>query len=237
MTAAVVAEDLGVRFYFDRQSRVVTPMMARWRRRGTSAWGIRGINFSVNNGESVALLGPSGAGKTTLLRTIAGVLAPDEGDLFARGRIASLLSVDAGLMPTLTGRENALLLSVLAGVPRRDARRLVPRIRERAGLHDEFVHPVSSYSQGMRARLAFAVSEQTDPEILLLDEVHEALDYEFRQSVDHRAAAVLRAGGVVIAAGHDHELLSRLCGRALLLKQGALVADGDFAGVQRQYVA
>jgi ABC-type polysaccharide/polyol phosphate transport system ATPase subunit len=237
MSAALVAEDLGVKFYFDRQSRVVTPMMAGWRRRGTSAWGIRGINFSVGNGESVALLGPSGAGKTTLLRTAAGVLAPDEGDLFARGRIASLLSVDAGLMPTLTGHENALLLSVLAGVPRRDARRLVPRIRERAGLHDEFDHPVSSYSQGMRARLAFAVSEQTDPEILLLDEVHEALDYEFRQSVEQRAAAVLRAGGVVIAAGHDHELLSRLCGRALLLKQGALVADGDFAGVQQQYVA
>ena len=102
--------------------------------------------FAVGNGESVALLGPSGAGKTTLLRAAAGVLAADEGRLSARGRIASLLSVDAGLMPTLTGRENALLLSVLAGVPGRmrsrerrgvDGRLIGPtqRVRRRQGLH------------------------------------------------------------------------------------------------------
>ncbi len=236
MSAAVTAERLGVRFFFDRQSRVMTPTMARLRRRTTASDGIRDVSFSVGPGEGVALLGASGAGKTTLLRTVAGVLAPDEGRIRARGRVGSLLAVDAGLMPTLTGRENCLLLAVLAGLSRREARRILPRIRERTALGSEFDHPVSTYSQGMSARVGFAVVEQVAPDILLLDEVHEALDQEFRAIVDERAHAILRAGGIVIAAGHDHVLLERLCNRALLLRSGRLVADGELERVRQQYV-
>lgn len=236
MSASITARGVGVHFFFDRQHRVVTPTLARIRRRGEDLWGIHDVTFTINPGEGVALLGANGTGKSTLLRTIAGVLPTDAGTLDTRGRIAALLSVDAGLMPSLTGRENAVLLGVLAGLSRRAARRSLDAIQERTKLADEFDHPVSSYSQGMRARLGFAVADQISPDILLLDEVHEAIDHDSRAFVEQRAREVLRSGGIVMAAGHDHTLLERLCGRALLLRRGQVVEDGEFAQVRRDYI-
>jgi lipopolysaccharide transport system ATP-binding protein len=236
MSAAVSTEGLGVHFFFDRQHRVVTPTLAKLRRRGSEAWGLHDVSLSIGAGEAVALIGSNGAGKSTLLRAIAGVLPADSGRVEARGRLAALLSVDAGLMPTLTGRENCVLLGVLAGLSRSEARRSLGEIRERTSLGDEFDLPVSSYSQGMRARLGFAVADQIDPDILLLDEVHEAIDHDSRTIVEGRAHEILRGGGIVLVAGHDHVLLERLCGRAVLMHGGVVEADGDFRQVQQQYV-
>ncbi len=232
----VDAHGVGVRFLFDRQRRVVTPTLARLRRRGPSEWGVRDITFSFMPGEAVAFVGPSGSGKTTLLRTIAGVLVPDAGMLEVRGPVASLLSVDAGLTPILTGRENAMLLGVLAGLPRRVAREALDRLHAWTALGDAFDRPISSYSQGMRARLSLGVALLTEPSVLLLDEVHEALDHDFRDIVEREAHTLLERGGVVVAAGHDHPLLERLCTRALLLREGSIAADGAFAEVRRAYV-
>jgi ABC-type polysaccharide/polyol phosphate transport system ATPase subunit len=236
VTAAVQAEGVGVRFVFDRQRRVLTPVLARLRRHQEEAWGLSEVTFAVGGGEGVALLGPSGSGKTSLLRTLAGVLTPDVGRLEIRGRVASLLSVEAGLLGVLTGRENSVLLGVLAGMTRSEARRELGRVQRRTGLRDAFERPVHSYSEGMRARLGYAAVEQTSPDILLLDEVHEALDHEFRAVVEARAHEVLRAEGIVVAAGHDHELLRRLCDRAILLREGRIVADGPFEDVRRAYL-
>jgi ABC-type polysaccharide/polyol phosphate transport system ATPase subunit len=194
------------------------------------------ITFTIGAGEGVALIGPSGSGKTTLLRTIAGVVTPDAGQLAVRGRVASLLSIEAGVMAVLTGRENTRLLGVLAGLPRREAEQRIEEVRARSNLGDHFDRPVLSYSQGMRARLGFAVAEQVQPDVLLLDEVHEALDHEFRNFVQERAQTMLAAGGIVVAAGHDHPMLERLCSRAFLLQRGVLQADGPFLEVQRTYL-
>jgi ABC-type polysaccharide/polyol phosphate transport system ATPase subunit len=234
--ARVRVSGVGVRFYFDRQHRVMSPTLARLRGRLTDVWGLRDVGLEANAGEAVALLGPSGAGKTTLLRILAGVFAPDRGRVEVDGRVASLLSVDGGLMPTLTGRENSLLLCVLAGMTRREARAAVEAVGARAGLVDEFDLPVASYSQGMRARLGFAAAVEAGPGVLLLDEVHEALDHEFRAYVEEVAAELLGRGGVVIAAGHDHPLLERLCRRGVLLERGRVTADGPFDEVRAAYV-
>jgi ABC-type polysaccharide/polyol phosphate transport system ATPase subunit len=234
--ARVRAEGVGVHFFFDRQHRVLSPTLARLRRRVTEAWGLRDVDLEAGAGEAVALLGPSGAGKTTLLRAIAGVLVPDRGRVVVEGRVASLLSVEGGLMPTLTGRESALLLCVLAGLSRREARTSLDAVGELAGLGAEFDRPVASYSQGMRARLGFAAAVQARPTVLLLDEVHEALDHEFRAVVEEMSGELLRRGGVVVAAGHDHPLLEGLCNRALLLERGRVAADGPFGAVRDAYV-
>lgn len=230
------AEHVGVRFFFDRHRRVITPNASRFRSGSSSTWGLREVSLSAHAGEGIALIGRSGSGKTTLLRLLAGVYVPDKGRLRVRGRVASLLAIDAGLIQLLTGRENALLLGVLGGLTRSESRRALARVKERCALGDAFEYPVSAYSQGMRARLGFAVAEEVEPRILLLDEVHEALDHEFRSIVQDRARELIASGGVVVATGHDHPLLEQLCHRAIYLHDGAIRADGPFQSVQRTYL-
>jgi lipopolysaccharide transport system ATP-binding protein len=236
MTVAIEARDLGVRFHFDRRSRVLTPAHAAVSLGASEAWGLRGVDVAVGPGEGIALIGPSGSGKTTLLRAIAGVMPADTGSISVAGRVGSLLSVDAGLLPTLTGRENAMLLCVLAGLSRAEAKASLERIKRSSGLDDWFERPASSFSQGMRARLAFTSAEQIGPEIILLDEVHEAFDHAFREVLENRARAALDAGGIVVAAGHDHDVLERICSKAVWLSNGRVVADGPFPEVRAAYV-
>ncbi len=232
----IVADRLGVEFLFDRHLRVVTPGEARLRGRGLTTWGLQDVSFEIRPGEGTALIGPSGSGKTTLLRVLAGVYAPDTGRIDIDGRVASLLSIDSGLLHLLTGRENALLLGVLSGLSRSRVVRALDDVKERSGLGDAFERPVLTYSQGMRARLGIAVAEEGEPQILVLDEVHEALDHEFRHFLQERAHALLEAGGVVVAAGHDHAMLASLCTRALWLDKGKLRAHGPFEDVQPRYL-
>ncbi len=227
---------MGVEFLFDRHLRVVTPGEARLRGRGLTTWGLQDVSFEIRPGEGTALIGPSGSGKTTLLRVLAGVYAPDTGRIDIDGRVASLLSIDSGLLHLLTGRENALLLGVLSGLSRSRVVRALDDVKERSGLGDAFERPVLTYSQGMRARLGIAVAEEGEPQILVLDEVHEALDHEFRHFLQERAHALLEAGGVVVAAGHDHAMLASLCTRALWLDKGKLRAHGPFEDVQPRYL-
>jgi ABC-type polysaccharide/polyol phosphate transport system ATPase subunit len=232
----ITVERVGIRFHFDRHLKVVTPTTARLRPHGSTKWGVRGVSFSTPGREGIALIGPSGSGKTTMLRVLARVYWPDEGRVAVRGRVASLLSIDAGLLSLLSGRENAMLLGVLEGLSRRAARRALESVKERSHLGDAFEHPVSSYSQGMRARLGFAVAEEIEPQILLLDEVHEALDHEFREILQERARKLIDAGGVVVATGHDHQMLESFCDRAIHLHEGSIRGDGPFAPVQRAYL-
>jgi lipopolysaccharide transport system ATP-binding protein len=235
-TASIQAEGLGVRFLFDRYQRAVTPVLALLRRASDETWGVRDLSFAVDAGEGVALIGPSGSGKTTVLRLIAGVFGPDAGSIQVNGRVGSLLSTEAGLHGLLTGRENAALLGVLAGMSRTQAEAQLERIKQATRLDDAFERPVLSYSEGMKARLGFAVAEHAGRDILVLDEVHEALDHEFRERVAERAEGVRTAGGIVVAAGHDHPLLATFCDRALWLKEGRVEADGDFEEVRRAYL-
>ena len=231
------ADRLGVRFWFDSLGRVATPARARISFHRSETWGLRNVSFDIGPGESVALLGATGSGKTTLLRALAGVVAADEGSIEVRGRRASMLSVDAGLIPSLTGRENGLLLSVLAGASRSQAKAGLEDMKERSGLGDAFDRPASTYSQGMLARLAFTAATECDPEVILLDEVHEAFDHSFRERLRTTSEAVISAGGILVAAGHDHDILARLCRRAFLVEAGRIAADGPFEEVRERYLS
>jgi ABC-type polysaccharide/polyol phosphate transport system ATPase subunit len=227
----------GVRFLFDRHRRVVTPMAA-WRCRGvTETWGLREVSIRAEAGEGIALLGSSGSGKTTLLRLLAGIYLPDEGSVQVDGQIASLLSIDAGLLPPLTGRENATLMMTLGGVRRSVAIGELDEVRQSSALDVQFERPVSSYSQGMRARLSLGVSEMFGASVLLLDEVHEALDHAFRAVLETHTHALCDRGGIVVAAGHDHPMLERLCSRGIWLEGGRVRLEGDFEDVRQAYLA
>jgi ABC-type polysaccharide/polyol phosphate transport system ATPase subunit len=233
----VAARGLGVEFVLDRHQRPVTPALARLRRSADRVWALRGVDLTLLPGESVALVGRSGSGKTTLLRAIAGVVVADEGEIEVRGRVGALLSIEAGLISILSGRENAELLGVLAGLSRSAMRARLDDVRDLAALGSAFERPVTTYSQGMRARLGFAVGQAAGAKVVVLDEVHEALDHEFRTLVAERARALTAAGGVVVAAGHDHGLLATFCDRAVHLEAGRVVADGPFDEVVAGYRA
>jgi ABC-type polysaccharide/polyol phosphate transport system ATPase subunit len=236
LSTLIRAESVGVQYLFDRQQRTVSPTISRFRRSGGENWALTDVSFEIRSGEGIALLGASGSGKSTLLRTIAGVLEPDTGRMTARGRIGSLLSVQAGVMALLTGRENTLLLGVLAGMTPSQAKGEMENVKRQSGLDHEYERLVASYSQGMRARLGLAIVERTEPAILLLDEIHEALDHEFRDHVEAYAHELVAAGGIVVATGHDHHMLERFCTRALLLERGRLLKEGSFKEVQRDYL-
>lgn len=237
IVAAIRAEDLGIRFDFDRRARVVTPALSRIRRIRASAWGLRGVDLHLRSGTGVALVGPTGSGKTTLLRVLAGVIPPDEGTIEVTGRVSSLLATEAGVGLTLTGRENAMLLAVLAGLSLAEARAAMAFVGERARLEEAFDRPIHTYSEGMRARLHFAVIQAITPQTLLLDEVFEALDHEFRGLVEQYGRELRERGGIVVAAGHDHPALERICERAVWLDHGRVVREGPFAEVVPAYRA
>ena len=233
----VAARGLGVEFLLDRHQRPVTPALGRLRRAAERVWALRDVDLTFLGGEAVALVGRSGSGKTTLLRAIAGVVPADAGDIEVRGRVGALLSIDAGLTGHLSGRENAELMGVLAGLPRAEVRERLDDVRDIAGLGAAFERPANTYSQGMRARLGFAVGQAAGASVLVLDEVHEALDHEFRALVAERARALVTGGGVVVAAGHDHGLLETFCDRAVHLDGGHVHADGPFDEVVKAYRA
>jgi ABC-type polysaccharide/polyol phosphate transport system ATPase subunit len=226
---------LGVRFDFDHLGRVLTPALSRLRRRRGSVWGLRGVDLEIEAGAGVALVGRTGSGKTTMLRVLAGVIAPDEGSAEVDGRIGSLLATGAALNPPLTGRENAELLGVLAGLSAAEARARIDSMAEHALLGDAFERPVHTYSEGMRARLGFAVIQLISPGVLLLDEVFEALDHEFRRRVEEYVIELRTRGGIVVAAGHDHAALARICPRAVWLDRGEIRSEGEFGDVLAAY--
>ena len=234
-TGLVRATDLGIRFDFDRRERVVTPVLAHIRRIRASAWGLRHVDLDLQPGTGVALVGPTGSGKTTLLRVMAGVIPPDEGEVEVQGRVSSLLATEAGVGLTLTGRENAMLLAVLAGLSLAEARDAMDLVHDRSKLEEAFDRPIHTYSQGMRARLHFAVIQAITPQVLLLDEVFEALDHEFRGLVEDYARDLRDRGGIVVAAGHDHPALERICERAVWLDQGHVERFGAFGEVVPAY--
>jgi ABC-2 type transport system ATP-binding protein/lipopolysaccharide transport system ATP-binding protein len=237
MSAAVRLDGLGVRFDFDRQGRVVTPGLRRLRRIRGSAWGLRDIDLTIEPGTGLALVGATGSGKTSLLRVLAGVLPADAGSVEVSGRVGSLLAADAGLQLLLTGRENSELLGVLAGQSLAEARAATDRVASRARLGDAFDRPVHTYSGGMRARLGLAVIRSITPTVLLLDEVFEALDHEFRAVVEDYARDLRAEGGIVVAAGHDHLALERICPRAAWMEGGHVRAEGPLLEVIASYRA
>jgi lipopolysaccharide transport system ATP-binding protein len=198
---------------------------------------LKGVSFDLGAGQTLGIVGRNGAGKSTLLRLMAGVLRPDEGQIVRHRpdlRVA-LLSMQLGFQANLTGRENALLGCLLMGMPRPDANALLADIISFSGLGDAIEQPLSSYSQGMRARLAFSVAYYTRADVMLIDEVLGVGDHEFKlKSRDALLSAIISERTAVIVS-HDEYFLSETCDSLVWLEHGHFVMHGSAEEVLAAY--
>jgi len=200
-------------------------------------WALQGVDLRLARGEVVAIVGANGAGKSTLLRLAGGVGRPDRGQVEVRGRIAALLDLGRELHPDLTGRENAQLAAVVAGLTRRQFAERFDAVLEFAGLAGFEDQPLHAYSDGMKARLAFSVLAHVDPDILLVDEVLAVGDAAFqRRSIGHIEAERERGVGVLFVS-HDLGLVRTVCDRAVWLDHGRIRAVGPTTEVVEAYLA
>jgi len=201
---------------------------------GEEFWALRNIEFDVNEGEVLGVIGRNGAGKSTLLKILSRITEPTEGELRLRGRVASLLEVGTGFHKELTGRENVYLNGAILGMSRMEIRRKFDDIVSFAGVERFIDTPVKRYSSGMTVRLAFAVAAHLDPEILLIDEVLAVGDAEFQKRCLGKMDEVAKGGRTIIFVSHNMAAVEALCHRCALLSSGRLVSVG---GVEQTVAA
>jgi ABC-type polysaccharide/polyol phosphate transport system ATPase subunit len=236
----VRADKLGKAFRrFDRQPFLLRNLLLKLAGKAKPPrefWPLRNVSFEIRRGETVGVIGTNGSGKSTLLRLIAGACFPSEGHLAVRGRIAPLLSLGTGFHPDMTGRECVEVNATTLGLTPQEIRDRMDVIVGFADIGDFMETPLRYYSSGMIARLGFAVAVHTEPDLLLVDEVLSVGDHEFQAKCRDRMFKIQEAGTTILLVSHDHELVTKLCNRALWIRDGGLVADGDPKTVVDQYL-
>jgi lipopolysaccharide transport system ATP-binding protein len=189
-------------------------------------WVLRDINFTVNPGEAVGIIGINGAGKSTLLKMITGTTQPTTGSVQITGRVAALLELGMGFHPEFTGRQNVLMAGQLLGYSVEEIGALMPEIEAFAEIGDYIDQPVRVYSSGMQVRLAFAVSTANRPDVLIIDEALSVGDAAFQRKCFQRIETYQSAGSTLLFVSHDIETVKKLCDRAVFIKDGQLAHLG-----------
>ncbi|MBI5740591.1 MAG: ABC transporter ATP-binding protein [Nitrospirae bacterium] len=199
-------------------------------------WALRDVSFEVKKGEIVGIIGTNGAGKSTLLKILSRITGPTRGRAEIHGRISSLLEVGTGFHPELTGRENVYLNGTILGMKNKEINRKFDAIVDFSGVEKFIDTPVKRYSSGMKVRLAFSVAAHLEPDILLIDEVLAVGDAQFQKKCLNKMDAVRQQGRTVLFVSHNMQAVTRLCPRTVLLRGGAIHADGPSHKVVGYYM-
>ena len=201
-------------------------------------WALKDINFNVEQGDVVGIIGKNGAGKSTLLKLLSRVTTPTVGEIRARGRIASLLEVGTGFHPEMTGRENIYLNGAIMGMTKQEIGRKLDEIIDFSGCERYIDTPVKRYSSGMTVRLGFAIAAHLEPEILVVDEVLAVGDAEFQKKAIGKMQDVSKGGGrTVLFVSHNMGSVRRLCSRGILLENGSVRFQGNINDTINEYLS
>ena len=190
-------------------------------------WVLRHINFDIQCGEAIGIVGQNGAGKSTLLKIITGTLQPSQGQVQVNGRISAILELGLGFNPELTGRQNVHHAAGLMGFSMTQINAAMPDIEAFAEIGKYFDEPVRTYSSGMQMRVAFAVATAWRPEILIVDEALSVGDSYFQHKSFARIREFRELGTTLLIVSHDRSAIQTLCNRAILLEKGSIIKDGD----------
>jgi lipopolysaccharide transport system ATP-binding protein len=201
-------------------------------------WALQDINFEVERGEVLGIIGKNGAGKSTLLKILSKVTAPTTGIIKSRGRIASLLEVGTGFNGEMTGRENIFLNGAILGMTKKEITSKIDEIIDFSGCERYIDTPVKRYSSGMTVRLAFAVAAFLEPEILVIDEVLAVGDAEFQKKAIGKMQDISRKGGrTVLFVSHNMVAVRQLCTRCIILKDGVAIDSGNTSQMIDNYLS
>ena len=199
-------------------------------------WALKEISFQVNRGESMGIIGRNGAGKSTLLKILSRITPPTQGRVISRGRIASLLEVGTGFHQELTGRENVFMNGSILGMKRSEIKLKFDEIIGFSGTEKFLDTQLKHFSSGMQLRLAFAVAAHLEPEILIIDEVLAVGDSVFQKKCMSKMAEVSSQGRTIIFVSHNMQAVRAICGRAMIIQSGKVVAQGQTDSVVTQYL-
>ncbi len=199
-------------------------------------WALKDINFAIEKGESVGIIGENGSGKSTILKLIAGMLKSDRGEVEVLGRVSGLLELGAGFHPELTGRENLYLNASMFGINEHEIDVKFEQIVEFAGIGRFIDAPIKCYSQGMFVRLAFAIAIHVEPEVLLIDDTLAVGDEDSQRKCVRKIFELKEQGKTIIFVTHDMNMVSHLCERTIFLKEGRIVEDGETKKIVNRYM-
>ena len=201
-------------------------------------WALEDVSLDLYEGQTLGVVGRNGAGKSTLLRIIAGILRPDRGRIVkARPLRIQLLSLGLGFVPHLSGRDNAVFSGMLLGMSRREVEKQLPAIQAYSELEDFFDQPLNCYSSGMVLRLGFSVAMQTQPDVLLIDEVLGVGDAEFLEKSGGDLRQRMRSGMTCVLVSHQDSTIKELSSSVVWVEHGRLVMQGDAAATLAAYHA
>jgi lipopolysaccharide transport system ATP-binding protein len=224
----ITVQDLGKCYHiYDKpQDRLKQSLWGSRRKFYREFWALRGVSFEVGRGETVGIIGRNGSGKSTLLQMIAGTLSPTNGTTATRGRVAALLELGSGFNPEFTGRENVYMNGAILGLGREEIDQRFDAITSFAAIGDFIDQPVKVYSSGMMMRLAFSVSINVEPDILIVDEALAVGDMGFQLKCMERLDQLTKSGITLLFVSHDIAAVKAFCSRAIYLSDGNMRASG-----------
>jgi len=217
----------------DRLKEAIHPLRRKYSK---TFHALNNISFKIRRGTTVGILGKNGSGKSTLLKIVTGVLSPSTGGVKTDGKVAALLELGAGFNPEHTGLENIYLNGLLMGISREQMDEKIDEVLRFADIGDFIHQPVKSYSSGMFARLAFAVSINVEPDILIIDEALSVGDVFFQNKCFEKIKQLKQSGVTILFVSHDVSSISTLCDYCLLINEGKLVSEGLPRTVINDYV-
>lgn len=232
--------DAGYVTFRETLAQAIVSPLKRLRGRSSATpeifWALRDVNFEVQAGEMVGIIGHNGAGKSTLLKVLSRITIPTVGRTEVYGAIGSLLEIGTGFHPDLTGRENIFLNGTILGIRRSEIARRFDEIVEFSGIEQFIDTPVKWYSSGMYLRLAFSVAAHLDTEVLIMDEVLAVGDTAFQQKSMDKMHEIRNQGRTILFVSHNMQAVTRLCHRALLFDKGQMLKDGPAQAVVNEYL-